>query len=74
MSSTSNITISLQSTASRKGSHDKKSAENNGLDNEMNDDGFDKRWQSTRIRSPETGKNLPQGGHREWRDNRQKLK
>ena len=62
MSSASNITISLQSTASSKGLNDKKSAENMGSDHDMNAEGFDRALESARSdQLPGTGKELPQG-------------
>ena len=62
MSSASNITISLQSTASSKGIDDKKSAENMGSDDDMNAEGFDRALESARSdQLPGTGKELPQG-------------
>ena len=67
MSSASNITISLQSTASSKGINDKKSAENMGSDDDMNAEGFDRALESARSdQLLGTGKELPQGFY-EWR-------
>ena len=60
MSSTSNITISLQTTSQAREPGPDKSSENNGLDNETRDDGFDKALAKAQSNhSPETGKNLP---------------
>ena len=60
MSSTSNITISLQSTAPSRGSEVDKSSKNSGLDNDMHDDGFDKALAKAQSnQSPKTGKELP---------------
>ena len=60
MSSTSNITISLQTTSHARGSDPDKSSENSGLNNEMHDDGFDKALAKAQSnQSPTTGKELP---------------
>lgn len=60
MSSTSNITISLQTTSQARELGPDKSSENNALDNEPRDDGFDKALAKAQLnQSPETGKNLP---------------
>lgn len=60
MSSTSNITISLQTTSQAREPGPDKSSENNALDNEPRDDGFDKALAKAQLnQSPETGKNLP---------------
>ncbi|MGB2023934.1 MAG: flagellar hook-length control protein FliK [Litorivicinaceae bacterium] len=60
MSSTSNITISLQTTSQAREPGPDKSSGNNGLDNETRDDGFDKALAKAQSnQSPETGKNLP---------------
>ena len=60
MSSTSNITISLQTTSQAREPGPDKSSENIGLDNETRDDGFDKALAKAQSnQSPETGKNLP---------------
>ncbi len=62
MSSASNITISLQSTASSKGIDVKNSRENRGLDDDMYGDGFDRALEkASSDQPPETGKKLPQG-------------
>ena len=60
MSSTSNITISLQTTSQAREPGPDKSSENNGLDNGTRDDGFDKALAKAQSnQSLETGKNLP---------------
>ena len=57
MSSTSNITISLQTTSQAREPGPDKSSGNNGLDNETHDDGFDKALAKAQSnQSPETGK------------------
>jgi len=62
MSSASNITISLQSTASSKGIDVKNSRENRGLDDDIYEDGFDRALErASSDQPPETGKKLPQG-------------
>ena len=62
MSSASNITISLQSTASSKGIDVKNSPKNKELDDDMYEDGFDRALEkASSDQSPETGKSLPQG-------------
>ena len=59
MSSTSNITISLQTTSHARGADPDKSSENSGLDNEMHDR-FDKALAKAQSnQSPTTGKELP---------------
>ena len=63
MSSTSNITISLQTT--QPGDQILINPRNSELDNEMHDDGFDKALASTINQSPTTGKELPRGPMRE---------
>tara|TARA_Y100000991_G_scaffold215305_1_gene205295 strand:+ start:1824 stop:3095 length:1272 start_codon:yes stop_codon:yes gene_type:complete len=62
MSSASNITISLQSTASSKGIDVKNSPENRGSDDDMYEDGFDRALEkASSDQLPGTGKKLPQG-------------
>lgn len=62
MSSASNITISLQSTASSKGIDVKNSPENRGSDDDMYEDGFDRALEkASSDKLPGTGKKLPQG-------------
>ncbi len=62
MSSTSNITISLQSPTSSEGINVNKSQENRGLDDDMYEDGFDKALEKAKSdQLPGTGKDLPQG-------------
>ena len=62
MSSASNITISLQSTASSKGIDVKNSPKNRELDDDMYEDGFDRALEkASSDQPPETGKSLPQG-------------
>ncbi len=62
MSSASNITISLQSTASSKGIDVKNSPENKGPDDDMYEDGFDRALEkASSDQLPGTGKKLPQG-------------
>ena len=62
MSSASNITISLQSTASSKGIDVKNSPENRGPDDHMYEDGFDRALEkASSDQLPGAGKKLPQG-------------
>ena len=62
MSSASNITISLQSTASSKGIDGKNSPENRGPDDHMYEDGFDRALEkASSDQLPGAGKKLPQG-------------
>ena len=62
MSSASNITISLQSTASSKGIDVKNSPENRGSDDDMYEDGFDRALEkASSDQLPGAGKKLPQG-------------
>ena len=62
MSSASNITISLQSTASSKGIDVKNSPKNRELDDDMHEDGFDRALEkASSDQPPEAGKSLPQG-------------
>ena len=62
MSSASNITISLQSTASSKGIDVKNSRENRELDDDMYEDGFDRALEkASSDQPPETGKSCRRG-------------
>ena len=62
MASASNITISLQSTASSKGIDVKNSPKNRELDDDMHEDGFDRALEkASSDQPPEAGKSLPQG-------------